>query len=56
MKELFENYEPGEGINLVIYGTPGCGKSFILNEMLKKSKYIDNNGNEIQYRHPLTPF
>lgn len=46
MKELFENYEPGEGINLVIYGTPGCGKSFILNEMLKKSKYIDNNGNE----------
>lgn len=46
MKIKFDNYNEGEGINLVIYGTPGCGKSHMLNEMLKKDKYIDNDGNE----------
>ena len=44
MKVEFGNYKEGEGINLVIYGTPGCGKSYMLNEMLTKVKYKDNDG------------
>ena len=39
-------YSESEGFNLVIYGTPGCGKSYMLNEKLKKDRYIDNDGNE----------
>lgn len=41
-------YNGGEAINLVIYGTPGCGKSYILDKILKESGEISIN--ELKYK------
>ena len=37
----------GKGINLIVYGTPGCGKSFYVdNELLKDHKMLEDNTRE----------
>lgn len=47
-KNLTDGCKSGDGKNLVIYGTPGCGKSYILDKILKNLG--DININELKYK------
>lgn len=42
------NFEiEGNGLNLIVYGTPGCGKShYVENELLKEHPVLDDNTRE----------
>ncbi len=46
-------YTSRDGVNLVIYGTPGCGKSYILDRVLKESVKIEIN--DLEYNGLALP-